>query len=229
MAKEGNLIKNICLQWIKFLLFNKIMVQTYFTYCADLILTLSNKLFIKAQGNVLFHRSSLLFVTYFTCTTPFACCQGRWGCAIDHLFQRLPQSRNQKDGVIVKVTLKRKAFIGIWRFMIPLPEAVLKRDIGKVAEAICRKTADVSEEERRLHRFVVMTVTDTKEPVTPEHIAHKLDMSLDRVKDVVEKLEEMKVFFYRYNSIGINWAYPVTAEDTVHKVAFTTGEQCNAA
>jgi hypothetical protein len=74
-----------------------------------------------------------------------------------------------------------------------------------------------------------MTVTDTNAPVTPEHIAKKLDMPLDWVKDVVEKLEEMKVFFYRYNSEGINWAYPVTSEETVHKVAFTTGEQCNAA
>ena len=129
----------------------------------------------------------------------------------------------------MEVDLKRKAFIGIWRFMIPLPQALIKKDIKKMTEVICRKTANVSNEERKVHRFVVMKMTETNEPVTLEYIAEKLDMPLDRVRDIVDKLEEMKVFFYRYNSQGINWAYPVTAENVVHKMAFSTGEQCNAA
>ena len=129
----------------------------------------------------------------------------------------------------MKKGLERKAFIGIWRFMIPLPQAIVSRDITKTAGAICRKTADVSEEERELHRFVVRTVTDTNEPVPLGNIAQKLDMPLDRVKEIVGRLEQMKVFFYRYENPGINWAYPVTAEDTGHKLTFSTGEQCTAA
>jgi hypothetical protein len=129
----------------------------------------------------------------------------------------------------MKDDLKKKVYLGIWRFMIPLPQALIKRGIGMTADAICRKTIDVSKEERKVHRFVVMTMTETSEPVTSEHIAEKLDMPLDRVKQVVDKLEGMKVFFYRYNSQGINWAYPVTAENVVHKVTFSTGEECRAA
>ena len=129
----------------------------------------------------------------------------------------------------MEVDLKRKVFVGIWRFMIPLPQALLKRGIGKTADAICRKTDGVSEEERKVHRFVVMTMTETNESVRSEYIAEKLDMPLTRVSDIVDKLEEMKVFLYRYNSQGINWAYPVTAENVVHKMTFSTGEQCNAA
>lgn len=127
------------------------------------------------------------------------------------------------------VDLKRKAFMGIWRFMIPLPQALIKKDMAAMAKAICRRTADVSEEERKVHRFVVMTMTETNEPVSPEYIAEKLEMPLDRVRDIVDKLEEMKVFFYRYHSQGINWAYPVTTENGVHQMAFSTGEKCNAA
>jgi transcription initiation factor IIE alpha subunit len=110
-----------------------------------------------------------------------------------------------------------------------LPQALIKSLIRRTADAICRKTADVSEEERKVHRFVVMTMTETNEPVTSEYIAEKLHMPLNRVRDIVDKLEEMKVFFYRYNNQGINWAYPVTAENVVHKTTFSTGEQCNAA
>jgi hypothetical protein len=129
----------------------------------------------------------------------------------------------------MKVDLKRKALIGIWRFTIPLPQALIKKDIRKMADAICRKTADVSDEERKVHRFVVMTMTETNRPVTSEYIAERLAMPLDRVRDIVDKLEELKVFFYRYNSQGINWAYPVTVENGVHKMSFSTGGQCNAA
>jgi hypothetical protein len=134
-----------------------------------------------------------------------------------------------QGGEIMKVDFKRKAFIGIWRFMIPLPQFMIKKSIRKMAEAICIKTANVSDEERKVHRFVVMTMTETNEPVSSEYIADKLDMPLDRIRDIVDKLEEMKVFLYRYNSQEINWAYPVTTENVVHKMTFSTGEQCNAA
>ena len=129
----------------------------------------------------------------------------------------------------MRTDLKRKVFIGIGRFMIPLPLALINIAIRRTADAICRKTVDVSEEERRVHRFVVMTMTETNEPVTAEHIAAKLDMPLDRVRHIVDKLEGLKVFFYRYDSQGINWAYPLSFEDTGHKMTASTGEQCFAA
>ena len=128
-----------------------------------------------------------------------------------------------KDG------LKSQIFIGIWRFMIPFPQALIKRGIRRTADTICRKTAGLREEERRIHRFVVTTMTETNEPVTSEHIAKKLDMPVDRVNHIVDKLEAMKVFFYRYNGQGINWAYPVTAENVVHRMTFSNVEQCHAA
>jgi len=129
----------------------------------------------------------------------------------------------------MSVDLKKKAFLGFWRFMIPLPQALIKKDIQKFAGAICRKTAHISEEERKVHHFVVMTMTETNEPVTAECIAEKLEIPIDRVRGIVDKLEEMKVFFYRYNCLGINWAYPVTTENEPYKMSFSSGEQFNAA
>ena len=129
----------------------------------------------------------------------------------------------------MKGDMKRKAFLGIRRFMIPLPHILVKQDIRRMADAICRKTADVSGEERKVHQFVVKTMTETNKPITSEYIAEKLEMPLDRVKDIVEKLEKKKVFFYRYNNPGINWAYPVAVENKAFKMIFSTGEQCTAA
>ena len=39
--------------------------------------------------------------------------------------------------------LRYKAMIGVWRFMLPLPQALVRRDIRKAASAICRKTLDI--------------------------------------------------------------------------------------
>jgi hypothetical protein len=125
--------------------------------------------------------------------------------------------------------LKKKAFLGLGRFFILLPEPLFKSEIRKSAQAICRETAHLNEEERRLHRFVVSTISQTNDDVPLSLIAEELDLTPDRVLEIVEKLEDLKVFFYRYNSPGINWAYPVTSEDRVYKLAFSDGKSCTAA
>ena len=84
------------------------------------------------------------------------------------------------------VDLKRRVFIGIWRFMIPVPQALIRRGISRTADAICRKTVEVSAEERKVHRFVVLALTETNEPVTPEDIAEKLDIPLERVRSMID-------------------------------------------
>ena len=132
-------------------------------------------------------------------------------------------------GKVMKVDLKRKAFMGIWRFMIPLPQFMIKIDVNNMANAICRKSADVSDEERKVHYFVVKSLSDTNEPVAPEYIADQLGIPIDRVAAIVDKRAPMKTYFYRYDCPGINWAYPVTAEDSGHKVTFNAGAQLNAA
>jgi len=87
----------------------------------------------------------------------------------------------------------------------------------------------LTQEERKAHHFIVKQMAIAKEPITIEFIGEKLNMSLNRVKEIVEKLEAMKTFCYRYDSPGINWAYPLSLENTGHKMTAGTGEQFFAA
>ena len=129
----------------------------------------------------------------------------------------------------MEIELKKKAYLGVGRFMIPLPLFLLKSEITKSANTICKATAHLSDEERMVHRFVVNTITDTNQDVSLEKIASNLDIPLERIKEIVEKLEDLKVFFYRYKSQEINWAYPVTTESSEYKLNFSSGESCTAA
>jgi hypothetical protein len=139
------------------------------------------------------------------------------------------QISSQINWEAMTVNLKRKAFLGIGCLIIPLPRFLLNQNVNQTVQLICQETADLSGEERALHRYVVNQVTNTSQPVQLDDIARDLNLSGDQVIEIVKKLEDLKVFFYRYESEGINWAYPVTAEQRIYQMSFSSGENCTAA
>ncbi len=129
----------------------------------------------------------------------------------------------------MRTEMKRKMYMGIWRFMLPLPLAISAKGMQRGVSGAKTKADLLTQEERKAHHFIVKQMAIAKEPITIEFIGEKLNMSLHRVKEIVEKLEAMKTFCYRYDSQGINWAYPLAFEDTGHKMTAGTGEQFFAA
>jgi hypothetical protein len=125
--------------------------------------------------------------------------------------------------------MQRKMYAGISRFMVPVPQALsaigTKRSVSKLRAIAAR----MSEDERRVHHFVVGQMATAEEPITNELIGAGLNLSVQRVADIVDKLESLKTFFYRNDSAGINWAYPLSLEDTGHEMIAGTGERFFAA
>ena len=68
-----------------------------------------------------------------------------------------------------------------------------------------------------------------KEPITAELISEELGISLETVEKTIDKLEGLKTFLYRSDGRGINWAYPLSLENTGHKITVSTGERFFAA
>ena len=129
----------------------------------------------------------------------------------------------------MKTDMKRKMYMWIWRFMLPLPLAISTKGVKRGVSGAKTKAGLLSKEERKVHHFIVKQMAITQEPITIEFIGEELNISINRVKDIVEKLEAMKTFCYRYDSQGINWAYPLAFEDTGHKMTVSTEEQFFAA
>ena len=127
------------------------------------------------------------------------------------------------------VKARNKILIGIWHKMIPAPVFILNRDIEKMAKIMKARGNKLPEEKKRIHYFVVRELPNAGQPISLEFIAQGLKMPIDRVSTLVDEMEKDKSFFYRYHSEGINWAYPVTVDNTPHHVTFSTGEQVNAA
>jgi hypothetical protein len=63
----------------------------------------------------------------------------------------------------------------------------------------------------------------------PDFIADRLGLDEKRVIEVLDELERRLIFLFRPGGRDVVWAYPVTAEPTPHKLAFSSGERIWAA
>ena len=123
----------------------------------------------------------------------------------------------------------RKMYMGVGRFMIPIPQMISNRGLEKGAAGAKAKAELLSEEERKVHYFVVKKMAVAKEPITAELVGEELGMPLETVEKTIGKLESLKTFLYRSDGKGINWAYPLSLDNTGHEITASTGERFFAA
>ncbi|MBL6993629.1 hypothetical protein [Desulfobacula sp.] len=125
--------------------------------------------------------------------------------------------------------LKHKLYMGFRGFMMRIPPLLSEKG-AKKGEKGAKANADcLSKEERRVHHFIVVKMAVVKDPITPELISNELNIPNETVHEIINKLENLKTFIYRSDGKGINWAYPLSLEDTGFKMIASSGEQFFAA
>ncbi|MBC8440847.1 MAG: hypothetical protein H8D87_14355 [Deltaproteobacteria bacterium] len=125
--------------------------------------------------------------------------------------------------------MKHKLYMGFRGFMMRIPPLLSEKG-AKKGEKGAKANADcLSKEERRVHHFIVKKMAVVKGPITPELISNELNISNETVHEIINKLENLKTFIYRSDGKGINWAYPLSLEDTGFKMIASSGEQFFAA
>ncbi len=118
---------------------------------------------------------------------------------------------------------------GIVRFMIPLPRVVWQRAVAHETHDAPARTAFMTTEHHLVRDFVVREIPRVGKPLSPEFIAQSLSLPLAQVNPILDELEAHLTFLFRNARGEVHWAYPVTVDDTPHRVTFSTGEQVNAA
>jgi hypothetical protein len=129
----------------------------------------------------------------------------------------------------MKINPDRKMYMGVGKFMLPIPLVISNKGLQKGVSGAKAKAGLLSEEEQKVHHFVVKKMADVQEPITAEFISEELGISLKTVVKIIEKLEVLKTFLYRSDGTGINWAYPLSLDNTGHRMTVSTGEQFSAA
>ena len=129
----------------------------------------------------------------------------------------------------MKNDLKHKLYMGFRGFMMRIPPLLSEKGARKGEKGAKANAASLSNEERRVHHFIVKKMAVVKAPITAELIAGELEMANDQVLEIINKLENLKTFIYRSDGKGINWAYPLSLENTGFRMTASSGEQFFAA
>lgn len=125
--------------------------------------------------------------------------------------------------------MSKKLLLGAGRFMIPLPHLIWQKLIKGYAKKIESGLHFMSEEHHLVRDFVVRELPKVGKPLPPEFISQKLNLSVDQVQGILDKLEKRLTFLFRNEQGAVAWAYPVTVNHTPHYATFSTGEQVYSA
>jgi hypothetical protein len=113
--------------------------------------------------------------------------------------------------------------------MLSIPPFLWETQISRAKKKLEAEFGFMTDEHRSVHHCIVRELPKVGEPISPEFITDKLAIPYDRVKSILDDLEEHMTFICRNSEGSVVWAYPVTVERTPHLVTFSTGEQIYAA
>ena len=119
--------------------------------------------------------------------------------------------------------------IRLKRFGVRVPKVLWRRIIDAEARRGKSRAEWFTEDHHRVRDFVVTEIGRTGEPVDVEQIAATCGISKQRALVIIEELEKGMTFLFRTDRDAVDWAYPVTARRTPHRVQLDSGERFFAA
>jgi hypothetical protein len=119
--------------------------------------------------------------------------------------------------------------IGRGDLIASLPQKVWEHELTLAPEAIGRRLEFMSEDHHLVRNFVVRELPRQGRPIPLAEISEALKLNRTRTKSIVEDLEKNLFFLVRGDGSEVSWAFPVTADETGHHLAFSTGERLDAA
>jgi hypothetical protein len=123
----------------------------------------------------------------------------------------------------------RRVLLGFKHKMVPIPWFLFTKMLRRGATKTKRILGGLDDAHRRVHHFVVKMLPSLARPMPPDFIAEGLNMNEARVIQILDELERRLIFLFRPGGQDVVWAYPITAEPTPHRLAFSSGERLWAA
>ncbi len=88
-----------------------------------------------------------------------------------------------------------------------------------------RRLAFMSSEHHTVRDFVVREMPRQSQPLSPQQIASLTTLNPGRVSAILSELEKNLFFLVRNREGNVSWAFPVTTDQTAHRLSLATGEK----
>jgi len=125
--------------------------------------------------------------------------------------------------------MNNSLLLGFSRYILPIPRIIWQRVISNSTSDTQNRLDFMTKDHHRVREHVVLELPKVNAQISPQQIAESLDMPIDRVNFLLDDLEKHMTFLYRNGEGAVTWAYPVTVDQTPHRVDFSSGEQIYAA
>lgn len=119
--------------------------------------------------------------------------------------------------------------VGRGKNIMEIPRRDWEDELRNAPKLIGRRLGFMSPEHHAVRNFVVRELAKRGRPISLGGISRALGLSRERVAVVVRDLEANLFFLARPDSPDISWAFPVTVDETGHRLVFSTGERLDAA
>ena len=125
--------------------------------------------------------------------------------------------------------LKHRLIVGIGSFMFPIPRFFSKKGLGKGVCSAKKKTTLLSDQEQRVHYYIVEQMAVAREPIQTISVSTALGIPVEKIVQMIDKLEGLKTFLFRSDGKTVDWAYPLSLQNTGHELISLKGERLFAA
>jgi hypothetical protein len=125
--------------------------------------------------------------------------------------------------------MEEKILLGRDQKILEIPQATWKQHLTQIPQHVQSRLNFMTDVHHQIRYFVVKEMANRQEPIEPEFISEKLNISLEQVISILEELERKLFFLVRNEQGAVAWAYPVTVEPTPHKLSFASGERLYSA
>ena len=119
--------------------------------------------------------------------------------------------------------------IGRGDSIVHIPQRDWEQELSSAPEQISQRLEFMSPDHHLVRNFVVRELPRLGRPVSLAEISHALHLTRERTTSIVEDLDKNLFFLARPEGQEVSWAFPVTAEETGHRLVFSTGERLDAA
>ncbi len=119
--------------------------------------------------------------------------------------------------------------VGIGPLLVPVPALIWRRVVATTARRLAADVARLSDRQLRVRAAAVTELARSGRAVSAEAIAARLELPPDAVVADLAELDRRLIYLHRDDTGAVEWAYPVTAARTPHRVRLAGAEPIGAA
>jgi len=115
--------------------------------------------------------------------------------------------------------------VGKSKELLAIPDDAFLHAMDRLPDHMAERLAFMSSDHHTVRDFVVRELPRQSRPLSPRQIASVTAIDLSCVSTILAELEKNLFFLVRNPKGNVSWAFPVTTDQTAHRLSFSTGDR----